>query len=55
MAIDTLAVRWVNEQRPRIRIAPIKDEVSYLEAASEAGLGVSDPGQIQVQDVKIDR
>jgi uncharacterized protein (DUF362 family) len=55
VAIDALALRWINEQRPKIKVAPIGDESSYIEAAATAGLGVNAIDRIKVQDVTVDR
>jgi len=54
VAIDTLAARWINNQRPRFEIAPLKTQISYLPAASSAGLGVSDLERMDILDVRMD-
>jgi len=55
LAIDALAARWINEQRPRFEIAPLKEQISWIQAAAAAELGVGDIQRVDVLDVQMDR
>ncbi|MDD2709503.1 MAG: DUF362 domain-containing protein [Verrucomicrobiae bacterium] len=52
VAIDSLAVRWINEQRPRAQLPPLGPIVNYLETAADAHLGANDPEKMEILRVQ---
>ncbi len=52
VALDTLMLQQINQRRPKMELPEIKNEVAYLKATAEAGLGVGDLSRIEVVDVK---
>lgn len=48
VALDSLALEQINQHRPRVEVAPLKDQVAYLKSAEEAGLGVADTTRIDI-------
>ncbi len=51
VAIDTIALRQIETWRKNAYIPPIGAKASYLQAATELGLGNSDPKQIKVRKI----
>lgn len=54
VALDSLALQQINQQRPRLEIAPLKEQVTYIQAAAKAGLGIEDISQIDIVEVRGD-
>lgn len=50
IAVDTLALRLINQRRAAMRLEPIKDQAAYIESAGQAGLGVSDLSRIDEEE-----
>ena len=54
VALDSLALQLINQQRPNAELAPIKDQTAYLQTAADRELGVADLSHIDVQDAPLD-
>jgi hypothetical protein len=52
VALDSLALQAIKEQRPKLEVPSLKDQASYLEAASVAELGICDLSKIEIQEIK---
>jgi Domain of unknown function (DUF362) len=51
VALDAVAIKHLNEWRKNAKIAPIGDLASYVQVASQLGLGNSDTKRIEIRDV----
>lgn len=55
VALDSLALQHINEQRPKKSLPLFKEEeIAYLRMAEELGLGVADLSRIDLQEIRID-
>jgi hypothetical protein len=53
VAMDSLALRFVEEKRKENGIAPIGERARYVATAAKLGLGTNDPGRIVLKEIDI--
>ena len=53
VAMDTLALRMIEEKREEHGFAPIGDRARYVATAATLGLGTNDPAQIDLNEIDI--
>jgi uncharacterized Fe-S center protein len=51
VAIDSIALRQIEEWRAKEKLPPLKEAAGYLPMAVQYGLGKTDPRQIEIRSV----